>query len=322
MLAARYTQTGPSDVIAVEEVDAPAPGPGQVRVRMAVSGVNPTDWKSRAGATGGVSDAGFQIPNQDGAGTIDAVGDGVDPARVGERVWTYLNAFGSPWGSAAQWSVLDSRRAVPLHDASFDLGASLGVPALTAQHCLTADGPIDGLGVLVAGGAGAVGHMAIQLAVRQGAHVVATVSGPQKGELARAAGAHAVVTYTDADAADQVRAALPDGADRIVEVDLAHNRELDLAVLAPGGSIVTYADPGGDLTFPAVRQLMTANAVLRFVLLYGVPADTLAGAAAVVVEALPDLQTLPLTRFGLDQTAAAHDAVEAGTVGKVLIDIP
>ena len=219
---------------------------------------------------------------------------------------------------------MPSDHAVPLGDASFDLGASLGVPAMTAHRCLFADGPIDGAGVLVAGGAGAVGHMAIELAVLAGATVVATVSGPEKGELARAAGAHHVVSYRDADAADQIRTALPSGVDRVVEVDLAHNLELDTAVIANGAAVVTYADSGAEVSIPAVRALMTNNAVLRFVLLYFVPPAALAAAAADVASAVGAgaLTTLPLHRFTLDETAAAHDAVEAGTVGKVLIDVP
>lgn len=325
MLAARYDRTGPSDVIRVEEVDAPDPGPGEVRVRIAVSGVNPTDFKNRFGATGGVPDAGFQIPNQDGAGTIEDVGEGVDPSRIGERVWLYMSAYQSPYGTAAQQTVVPSERAVPLpQDASFDLGASLGVPALTAHHCLLADGPVDGRAVLVAGGAGAVGHAAIELGRWLGAHVIATVSGEEKAQLARAAGAHAVVNYRDDDAAEQIRRAAPDGVARVVEVALAHNVELDASVLAPHAAVVTYADDGSTVKLPPLRSLMSTNALLRFVLLYGVPADKLRAAAADVARATADgaLTTLPLHRFALQDTAAAHDAVEAGAVGKVLIDVP
>lgn len=324
MRAATYSETGASDVLRVHEIDDPRPGPGEVRVRVAVSGVNPTDFKSRSGATGGVGDAGFQVPGQDGAGTVDAVGEGVDPDRVGERVWLYLAAFGSPWGTGAELSVLPAERAVALGDASFDLGASLGVPALTAHRCLFADGPLGaGDSVLVAGGAGAVGHAAIELAARAGANVIATVSGPEKGALAERAGAQHVVTYTDEDAAEQVRAAAPDGVRRVVEVDLAANRDLDLAVIAGGGAIVTYADPGGALSFDSVRPLMTGNVVLRFMLLYGVPSDVLADAAQDVAAAVAEdaLTTLPLHRFDLGSIAAAHDAVEGGAVGKVLVDV-
>ncbi|HKB30509.1 MAG TPA: zinc-binding dehydrogenase, partial [Streptosporangiaceae bacterium] len=187
------------------EIDRPEPGPGQVRVRVRVSGVNPTDWKSRSGATPRPMD-GFQIPHHDGAGEIDAVGPGVPPARVGQRVWVWLAAAGQRWGTAAQWTVVPQEQAVPLPDgASLDIGASLGVPALTAYRCLFTDGRVHSKNVLVAGGAGAVGHFAIELAKHDGGRVLATVSGPEKAALAGKAGADQVVNYRDSDAVDQVR---------------------------------------------------------------------------------------------------------------------
>jgi NADPH2:quinone reductase len=324
MLAARYDRAGAAaDVLRVEEIPRPEPGPGEVRVRVAVSGVNPTDWKQRTGLTMKVD--GARVPHQDGAGTIDAVGPGVDAARIGERVWVYLAVARRIWGTAAQWSVVPQERAVALpHDVSFDLGASIGVPALTAYHCLLADGPIDGRNILVAGGAGAVGHAAIQLARYAGAHVIATASNEQKRALARDAGAELVVDYRADDAPQQIRAAAPDGVDRIVEVALPANLELDLAVCRPNAVINVYADTGpGELTVP-IRRLMNANVALRFVLLYGIGADKLAAAVAGVSKALAAgaLTPLPLHRFGLDQIAEAHDAVESGAVGKVLVDIP
>jgi NADPH2:quinone reductase len=222
--------------------------------------------------------------------------------------------------------VLPTEQAVALPDsASFELGASLGVPALTAFRCLTADGPIEGRDVLVAGGAGAVGHAAIELARWLGARtVIATVSGEEKAALAREAGAHVVVNYRDADAADQIRAAAPDGVDRVVEVSLHHNLPLDIAVAAPHAAIVTYADDGsGDATVP-IRALMRPNLVLRFVLLYTFPRDALAAAVAGVSAAVADgaLTTLPLHRFPLERMHDAHDAVENGAVGKVVVDLP
>jgi NADPH:quinone reductase len=324
MLAARYTETGPAeDVIRVEEVDPPEPRPGEVRVRVTVSGVNPTDWKARA-TPGTELPFGFQVPNQDGAGVIDAVGEGVDPSRVGQRVWLYLSAWGSPWGTATQWTVVPAEQAAPLPDgASDDLGASLGVPALTAHRCLLADGPIDGRTVLVAGGAGAVGHAAIELGRWTGARVIATVSSEQKAQLAREAGADGVVNYREPDAAEQVRALAPDGVDRVVELDLAANLDLDVAVCAPYAAIVTYADHG-ETPILKVRPLMISNLVLRFVLLYRIPPAALEQAVADVSRALSEgaLTTLPLHRFELARTAAAHDATERGAVGKVLIDVP
>lgn len=320
MLAATYRSTGASDVLTIEEIPTPEPGPGEVRVRLRVAGVNPTDWKIRSTTAPA---AAFQIPGQDGAGEIDAVGQGVDAGRLGERVWVWFAAArGRQWGSAAQWTVVPERQAVPLpDDVSFDIGAGLGVPAVTAWHCLFADGPLSGRAVLVAGGAGAVGNAAVALGRRSGARVVATASTPAKAELARAAGAHAVVDYRAADAAEQVRAAAPDGIARIVEVALGANLALDLAVVAPRAVVSTYAD---DELHTSVRPLMVANLTLQFVFLYGVADAALDAAVAGVSEALAagDLPGLPTTRFPLADIAAAHDAVQAGTPGKVLVDLP
>jgi NADPH2:quinone reductase len=247
----------------------------------------------------------------------------VDPARVGERVWVYLAAWLRPWGTAAEYTVVPAERAVPLPDGvSFELGASLGVPAMTAHRCVFADGPVQGRTVLVAGGAGAVGHFAIQLARAAGATVVSTVSGPEKAELARQAGAHHVVNYREDDAAAKIRAAAPDGVDRIVEVALAANLRLDLDVAAPNAAIVTYAAGPTEPALP-VRELMTRNLVLRFMLLYTVPPAALRQAAEDITSALGRgaLTALPTKRFALDEIATAHDAVEAGAVGKVVVSV-
>ena len=322
MKAALYDRHGAArEVLRVEDVERPEPGPGEVRVKVEASGVNPTDWKSRSGATPRPVD-GFQIPHHDGAGVIDAVGAGVDPGRVGQRVWLWMAAAGRRWGTAAEWTVVPQQRAVPLPEGvSAELAASLGVPAVTAHRCLFADGPIEGQTVLVAGGAGAVGHFAIELARWAGARVITTVSGPAKAALAAKAGADLVVNYREPDAADQIRSfAGPAGVDHVVEVALGANLALDLAVLTPGGRIVCYAAEAADPALP-VRACMNANVVLRFVLLYGVSADALTRAARDVTAALEAgaLTELPVTWFPLDETAAAHDAVEAGAVGKVLI---
>jgi NADPH2:quinone reductase len=314
MRAAFYDASG---VIQVGEVDTPQPGPGEVRVQVAASGVNPTDWKAR----GGELKFPFQVPNQDGAGVVDAVGEGVDGGRVGERVWVYFAAWQRQWGTAAEYTVLPAEQAVPLGDAAFALGASLGIPALTAHRCLFADGPPTGATVLVAGGAGAVGHAAIELARWGGAAtVIATVSSEEKAQLARTAGAHHVVNYREQDAAAAVRELAPGGVDRVVEVALTANLELDLA--AGATHVVTYAGTADESAAVPVRRLMTANAVLRFVLVYTIPRDALRRAVADVGEAVRAgaLTTLPLHRFALARAAEAHDAVEAGAVGKVIVE--
>jgi NADPH2:quinone reductase len=324
MRAALYDRHGSTrEVLRVENIERPEPGPGEVRVRVEVSGVNPTDWKSRSGATPRPIDE-FQIPHHDGAGVIDAVGEGVDPGRIGQRVWLYMAAGGRRWGTAAEWTVVPEHAAVPLPDsASAELGASLGVPAITAHRCLFADGPVEGKAVLVAGGAGAVGHFAIELAKRAGARVIATVSGPQKAELAAKAGADLVVNYREPDAAELIASfAGPEGVDHVVELALGANLQLDLAVVRrPDARIVTYAAESADPVLP-VRACMTANVVLRFVLLYGVPPEALRQAARDISAALAEgaLAELPVIKFPLDEIAAAHEAVEGeAVVGKVLV---
>jgi NADPH:quinone reductase len=320
MKACLYRSTGPAaDVLRVEEVSRPEPKPGEVLVRVHASGVNPTDYKARAGLTPRPIDE-FQIPHQDGAGVIEAVGPGVAPGRVGERVWIWLAAAGSRWGTAAEWSVVPERQATPLPErASFELGASLGVPAMTAHYCLFADGPVAGQTVLVAGGAGAVGHFAIELAKRAGARVVTTVSSPEKAALAEKAGADLVVNYRSADAVEQIRAFAP-AVDRVIEVALGANLALDLALARPLTTIVTYAAEPSDPALP-VRGCMSANVNLKFVLLYGVAPAALDQAAADITAALAagDLTGLPVRKFALADIAAAHEAAEAGAVGKVIV---
>jgi NADPH2:quinone reductase len=319
MRAALYDRYGTSgEVLRIEDIERPEPGPGEVRVKIEYSGVNPTDWKSRGGSTPRPIE-GFQIPHHDGAGVIDAVGEGVDAARAGQRVWTWMAAAGRRWGTAAEWSVVPAERAVPLPDGvSAELGASLGVPAMTAHRCLFADGPVDGKTVLVAGGAGAVGHFAIELAKHAGARVVTTVSGADKAELASQAGADLVVNYREPSASAEISSFGP--VDRVIEVALGANLQLDLAVLGPGGVIVTYAAEPADPVLP-VRACMNANVILRFVLLYGVPAAAMDRAARDITAALGGgaLTELPVHRFGLADIVAAQDAVEHGAIGKVLV---
>jgi len=320
MRAARYpTATG---VIEIVELPDPEPGAGEVLVRVHVSAVNPTDWKARL--PGGVAAADFDrvIPNQDGAGEVVAVGDGVDPARVGERVWLWQAQWRRDHGTAAELVALPADQAVPLPaTGSFDLGAGLGIPAMTAHRCLFADGPLEGEAVLVHGGAGAVGHSAIELARWGGARVAATVSSPEKAELAAAAGAELVVDYRREDVAAAVRGWASDGVRRVVEVDVATNLEADAQLLADGGVVSSYAVAGAPV--PLSRALMARNAALQFVLVYTMPEEAKRAAVSAITRALQEgaLSELPPARFPLAETAAAHDARRGGAVGKVLIDI-
>jgi NADPH2:quinone reductase len=320
MKAALYRRTGPSSVLSVEEIATPGPGPGQVRVKVLFSGVNPTDWKTRSGATGGGPD-GFQVPHHDGSGVIDALGEGVTDRDVGQRVWVYQAAHANRYGTAAEYCVVPAARTVPMPDsASDELGACLGVPGLTAAICLGGHPEaLAGANLLVAGGAGAVGHFAIELAKHAGSRVVTTVSSQDKAEMARAAGADLVVNYRQPGAAELVKSFAP-RMDRIVELALGANLELDLAVSGPGTLIVVYAAEPENPVLPT-RRLMNANVTFRFVLLYGVPAPELAEAVAWTNGALATgaLSALPLQLFPLEEVAAAQDAVEHGAVGKVLV---
>jgi NADPH2:quinone reductase len=337
MKAIIYRDTGGPEVLQLVDRELPVPGPGEVRVRVAVSGVNPTDWKTRSGATNPLQFPEV-TPHLDGAGVIDAVGPGVDRGRVGERVWLFMAAAGRPTGTAAECTVVPAERAVPLPgEAGFELGASLGVPALTAHRALTVaeDGPrrlgpgaLDGRVVLAAGGAGAVGHAVIQLARWAGATVISTISGPEKARLAIAAGAHHVVNYRDGDPAAEICGLAPAGVDIIAEVALGANLAMDLAVLRTRGTISTYANDGGKPVELDVRQNMMLNTRFQFLVLYTVGPEALAAAAedvaaAVRDGALPvgDEHGLPLVRFPLERTADAHRAVENGAVGKVLVDV-
>jgi NADPH2:quinone reductase len=337
MKAIIYRDHGGPAVLRLVDRELPVPGLGEVRVRVAVSGVNPTDWQARSGAT---SPMRFPevTPHLDGAGAIDAVGEGVDQNRVGQRVWLYMAAAGRPTGTAAEFTVVPAEQAVPLPDeAGFDVGASLGMPALTAHRALTVaeDGPrrlrpgaLDGRVVLAAGGAGAVGHAVIQLARWAGATVISTISGPGKSRLAAAAGAHHVINYREGDPAAEIREIAPDGVDIVTEVALGANLALDLAVLRTRGTIATYANDGGRPVELDVLRNMVLNTRLQFLVLYtaGSEARTAAAedvAAAVRDGALPvgEEHGLPLVRFPLDRTADAHRAVESGAVGKVLVDV-
>ncbi|MET8472161.1 NADPH:quinone reductase [Streptomyces sp. NPDC006422] len=328
---------GGPEVLRLVERPVPEPGPGEVRVRMYVSGVNPTDWRSRRRALPpGMSE---QVPHQDGAGVIDAVGPGVDPARAGQRVWVWEAAWGRPWGTAQQYTLILDQQAVALpDDAPFELGAALGIPALTAHRALTvhdggpdriAPGTLREATVLVAGGAGAVGNSAVQLARWAGAHVITTVSGPAKAALAQAAGAHRVVDYRAQDAAAEIRAFAPEGVDIIVEVAPGANAALDTEVAAPGAVVAYYS--GGEDEQLAVPVLTTLSANLRWqsVFVYTVRPEAKRQAVADVAAAVHagalrvgEEAGLPLHRFPLERAADAHAALERGVVGKVLLDIP
>jgi NADPH2:quinone reductase len=337
MKAIVYSSHGDSSVLSLVDREIPEPGPGEVRVRIAVSGVNPTDWKSRS-ATARLDRFEEIVPNQDGAGIVDAVGTGVTELAAGDRVWLYLTQHDRPGGTAQEYVVVPTSHAVPLaDDIDFATGASLGVPAMTAHRALTvhergparlSPGALAGRTVHVAGGAGAVGRAAVQLARWAGATVITTISSPEKAALAGAAGAHHTIDYTTEDVAARVRAIAPGGVDHIVEVSISQNAAQDVEIAAISASLAYYADDvGGSFTMPT-RPSFAKNLRIQGVLLYSVSPQAWAAATEDITAALADgiLRSgpetgLPLTWFPLEETAAAHDAVQGGAVGKVLIRV-
>ncbi|MBM0279335.1 NADPH:quinone reductase [Micromonospora tarensis] len=331
MKAIVYERTGDPSVLELVDRPVPEPAAGEVLVRMAVSGVNPTDWKSRRSS----APDGWQIPGQDGAGVVEAVGEGVDPDLIGERVWIWEAAWQRPWGTSAEYTLVPVRQAVRLGDATFELGAALGIPFLTAHRCLTAGESMPGTlragaladhTVLVQGGAGAVGNAAIQLARWADATVIATVSSAEKAQLAAAAGASHVINYREQDVVEEARRIAPDGVHTIVEVAPAQNAATDVRLLRHGGAVCVYADGGGEEVTIPIRAQMVPNARWQFVLVYTEPKaakaqgvkDVAAAASQGAIRVGADAG-LPLHHYPLAETAAAHQAVEDSTVGKVLI---
>lgn len=328
MQTAFYERTGAArEVLQLAEWPAPEPGPGEVRVRLRWSGVNPSDVKSRAGLRSSVLAFPRIVPHSDGMGHIDAVGAGVAAARLGQRVWVWNAAWGRAFGTAAQQVVLPQAQAVVLPAATPDeAGACLGIPALTALHALLCGDGVAGRNVLVAGGAGAVGHYAVQCARLLGARrVVATVSNDEKAAVARAAGADAAVNYRSPNAADQIRQACQGEAiDRVVELDIAVNAALDLEVLRPGGECVVYGSGAGRFELPFF-PLIAKNIELRFFIVYNLAAADRQRAQATLSAWLERgaLSHAIAARIPLADVAAAHEWVEQGrALGNVVLAIP
>ena len=329
MRAAYYERKGPaSKVLVVGDVPDPQPGPGEVRVKIHFSGINPTDTKLRGGWDGSM-EMPFprMIPHQDGAGVIDKVGAGVPQARIGERVWIYEAQRGRPFGTAAEYVTVPAENAVALPDgATFETGACLGIAGMTAHRCLFQDGGIQGQTVRVAGGAGAVGHAAIQLAKWGGARVVTTVSRPEQEKVALEAGPDLVVNRKTEDAAAKIKALTRGlGLDRVVEVAFEANLELDRAVLKANGVISTYSsgppDSAPRIPFTAI---MRQGISVHFILVYVMPREAHQLAARDLNAAIEAGRYRPHVAriFKLDETAKAHEAQESGgTVGKLLIGV-
>lgn len=327
MLAAFYTRQGPApEVFTVGEQPTPRPAPGEVLVRVTASGVNPSDYKVRRGGFGRALAYPLVIPHSDGAGVIEAVGEGVPAARVGERVWLWNAQWNRAQGTAAQYIALPSAQAVRLPDNVSDAeGACLGIPALTAFHSVLQAQSAPGVTVLVSGGAGSVGHYAIQFARRLGATVITTVSTEEKAAHARQAGADHVIRYRDEDVGERVKALTGGrGVDAVIEMDFTANLKLYPQCVRPGATIVVYGMGSMEANVPT-SWFMRNRITLKFVYVYELGdaerADILRRLDALLREGA--LQHTIGLRLPLADIARAHDAVEQGRVlGHVVLDIP
>jgi NADPH2:quinone reductase len=323
MLAAWYERPGPAaEVLQVGELADPEPGHGEVRVRIAFSGINPGDTKKRGDWVGHGMAFARVVPHSDGSGVIDAVGAGVDGGRVGERVWVYGAQSYRPFGTAAELTVVPADQAVELPDAVDDeTGACLGIPGITAHRAVFGDGPVAGRTVLVQGALGAVGSLAAQLAHWGGATVIGTVR--RSGDLDRLGPAVTHGVALDDEPAAAIRAHAPDGVHRIIEVAFSDNADLDAAVAAPGGVIAAYATRRDRPDLPFWPMLF-ANLTIRLLGSDDFPddakrraADDLTTAAREGALSIAVGEPLPLR-----QIAAAHERVDAGARGRVLLSIP
>lgn len=328
MRAAFYESFGmAADVLRVGDLDKPAPATGEVLVRLHASGINPSDVKKRAGSFPDLLVEGHVIPNSDGAGVIEAVGDGVSERRIGERVWVYQAQYARRFGTAAEYVAVPTQRAPVLPaEASFEVGACLGIPVMTAHRCVFCDGDVRGQSILITGGAGRVGHYAIQWASQAGAHVIASASNDADTKACEAAGAAAVVNHRgDNFARDVLLANHGDRVDRIIEVEFGANLPVALDVLRTSGTIATYSSTQlPEPTLPFFR-MMYLDATVRFIIVYAMPESAKARAIADIDRALRSdalvhrlAETLPLAEI-----ARGNEMVEAGALrGGVILQMP
>ena len=327
MRAAWFEEFGAaSDVLKVGELDAPEAGPGEVLVRIHTSGINPSDVKKRAGSFPNLVDDGLVIPNSDGAGVIEAVGEGVDKSRVGERVWVFQAQYARRFGTAAEYVAISSNCAPRLSkNAEFDVGACLGIPVMTAHRAVFADGPVEDQTILITGGAGRVGFYAVQWASRAGATVIATASNPEDVEACKRAGAHHVVNHRDKDFAGSVlEASGGELIDRVVDVDFGANLPVSIEVLKTSGTIATFASvqvPEPKLPF---FQMMYKDLTIRMIIVYAMPVSAKDHAIADISKALADgwLQHRIAESLPLDEIAKGNEIVEQGGCrGAVILTI-
>jgi NADPH:quinone reductase-like Zn-dependent oxidoreductase len=327
MRAAWFEKFGAAaDVLIVDNLDTPVAGPGEVLIRLHSSGVNPSDVKKRGGSFPNLLDGGLVIPNSDGAGIIEAVGEGVAASRIGERVWVYQAQFARRYGTAAEYVAIDSSRAAVLADnVGFDVGACLGIPAMTAHRSVFADGDVNGQTIVITGAAGRVGYYAVQWASQAGATVIATASNVEDATACRDAGAAHVVNHRSDSFADDILAA-NGGArvDRAIDLEFGANLATWIAVLRTSGTIATYgsvAVPEPTLPF---FQLMYMDMNIRFIIVYAMPEAAKQQAIADIHNALANdaLRHRIAAAFPLQEIAAANELIEKGAVrGAVILNI-
>jgi NADPH2:quinone reductase len=324
MRAAYYERNGTArEVLQIGEVDTPRVGPGEVRVKLASSGVNPSDVKSRQGLTRKIAFPRV-IPHSDGAGIIDAAGDGVPKSRIGERVWVWNGQWKRAFGTAAEFIVLPAAQAVALpENVSFEAGACLGIPAMTAAHAVTLGNVVKGTTLLVSGGAGAVSQYVTQFASAKGASVISTVSSPEKAKIAREAGADHTIDYKRENVGERVMEITGKrGVDAVIEVDLGANAKLIPGVLRPKGGVVVYGT-GPEALLPAAFCLVNSIR-LQFFLVYELDANERERALAAINSALKQGSLLNRTAqqtYSLPDIVAAHEAVERGSIGNIVVTI-
>lgn len=317
MKAAWFETFGPaSEVLIIGEQAKPLPGEGEVLVRLAASGVNPSDVKKRMGSMPDLLDEGPVIPHSDGAGIIEAVGNGISAGRIGERVWVYEAQYGRRFGSAAEFVALESRRAVTLPDnACFEVGACIGIPMMTAHRCVFADGPVDGQTLVITGGAGRVGHYAVQWASQAGAQVIATASNEEDAENCRRAGASFIVNHRNEDWAVQAVAANNgQRVDRVIDVEFGANLPAVLDMIRTSGTLVSYSST--IVTEPKLPfyRMMFMDLLIRLVIVYAMPESAKQAAINDIDRALREdrLQHRLGHVLGLDEIVRAHELIEQG----------
>ncbi|MGI9238231.1 MAG: NADPH:quinone reductase [Woeseiaceae bacterium] len=327
MRAAWFEKFGAAgDVLQVGELDTPAVGSGEVLVRLATSGVNPSDVKKRAGSFPNLLDNGLVIPNSDGAGVVEAIGEGVSDSRIGDRVWVYQAQYARRFGTAAEYVAIDAARAPLLTDAaSFEVGACLGIPAMTAHRCVFADGDVAGQTILITGGAGRVGYYAVQWASLAGATVIATASNDADKTACMEAGAHHVVNHRAGDVIEAIMTATGgEPVDRIVDVEFGANLPVSVDVLRVGGTIATYSST--QVTEPKLPflQMMYKDITVRMVIVYAMPEPAKQHAVTDIKKALTEgvLRHRIAHTLHLADIARANEIVEQGSVrGAVILTI-